>query len=122
MSARGALSRPMLRLQTDSPLPIALESRLLVDEGDLAGRLSLTVSNDEFDRLAENLNTMLDVFCGTVSPCFDDEMGYAFADLGRLSMRLSSALGHIEMLLGSRPILFCQMVKIRQMTLSKIKG
>ena len=29
-------------------------------EGDLAGRLSLTGSNDEFDRLAENLNAMLD--------------------------------------------------------------
>lgn len=29
-------------------------------EGDLAGRLALTGSNDEFDRLAENLNAMLD--------------------------------------------------------------
>lgn len=29
-------------------------------EGDLSGRLSLTGSNDEFDRLAENLNAMLD--------------------------------------------------------------
>ena len=29
-------------------------------EGDLAGRLALTGTNDEFDRLAENLNAMLD--------------------------------------------------------------
>ena len=29
-------------------------------EGDLAGRLALTGTNDEFDRLAENLNMMLD--------------------------------------------------------------
>lgn len=29
-------------------------------EGDLSGRLALTGSNDEFDRLAENLNAMLD--------------------------------------------------------------
>lgn len=38
---------------------------------------------DEPLQLERYLNTMLDVFCGAVSPCFDDEMGYAFADLGR---------------------------------------
>jgi signal transduction histidine kinase len=36
------------------------ETTRAIMEGDLAGRLALTGSNDEFDRLAENLNTMLD--------------------------------------------------------------
>lgn len=38
---------------------------------------------DEPLQLERYLDTMLDVFRGTVRPCFDDEMGYAFADLGR---------------------------------------
>ena len=36
------------------------ETTRAIMEGDLSGRLALTGSNDEFDRLAQNLNTMLD--------------------------------------------------------------
>jgi 5-epi-alpha-selinene synthase len=38
---------------------------------------------DEPLQLERYLDSMLDVFRGTVRPSFDDEMGYAFADLGR---------------------------------------
>jgi signal transduction histidine kinase len=58
--ALGVLAGFIVTKRVLSRIDSMTETTRAIMEGDLAGRLSLTGSNDEFDRLAENLNTMLD--------------------------------------------------------------
>lgn len=58
--ALGVLGGFVVTKRVLSRIDSMTETTRAIMEGDLAGRLSLTGSNDEFDRLAENLNTMLD--------------------------------------------------------------
>lgn len=58
--ALGVLAGFIVTKRVLSRIDSITETTRAIMEGDLAGRLALTGSNDEFDRLAENLNTMLD--------------------------------------------------------------
>lgn len=58
--ALGVLAGFIVTKRVLSRIDSITETTRAIMEGDLAGRLTLTGSNDEFDRLAENLNTMLD--------------------------------------------------------------
>jgi signal transduction histidine kinase len=58
--ALGVLAGFIVTKRVLSRIDSMTETTRAIMEGDLAGRLALTGSNDEFDRLAENLNTMLD--------------------------------------------------------------
>jgi signal transduction histidine kinase len=58
--ALGVLAGFIVTKRVLSRIDSMTETTRAIMEGDLAGRLSLTGSNDEFDRLAESLNTMLD--------------------------------------------------------------
>ena len=58
--ALGVLGGFIVTKRVLSRIDSMTETTRAIMEGDLSGRLALTGSNDEFDRLAQNLNTMLD--------------------------------------------------------------